>query len=107
MKNTVEEFEEGRLIAWRHMGRHRWRYELEPTEGGTTVTETFDTTTVPALFRPITKLAGKKNPQNMEATLDRLAKHFEAHQKLGPEAPLTAHNPHFGCLRPPPPTPTV
>ncbi|HEY9558320.1 MAG TPA: SRPBCC family protein [Acidimicrobiales bacterium] len=80
MKNTVEEFEEGRLIAWRHMGRHRWRYELEPTEGGTTVTETFDTTTVPALFRPITKLAGKKNPQNMEATLDRLAKHFEANQ---------------------------
>src|SRR3546814_13330291 len=78
MKNTVEEFEEGSLIAWRHMGRHRWRYELEPTEGGTTVTETFDTTTVPALFRPITKLAGKKTPQNLEATLDRLAKNIAA-----------------------------
>ena len=76
IKNTVEEFEEGRLIAWRHIGRHRWRYELEPTEGGTNVTETFDTSTVPAPFRPLTKLAGRNNNQAIEKTLDRLAQHF-------------------------------
>lgn len=28
--NVVVEFEEGRRIAWRHPGRHRWRWEFEP-----------------------------------------------------------------------------
>ncbi|MBI3429013.1 MAG: dimethyladenosine transferase [Actinobacteria bacterium] len=44
--NTVVEFEENKLIAWRHLGRWRWRYELRsisPTQ--TEVTETFDGTT--------------------------------------------------------------
>ena len=44
--NTVVEFEEGRLIAWRHFYRHVWRWELEPADvdgrPGTRVTETFD-----------------------------------------------------------------
>jgi uncharacterized protein YndB with AHSA1/START domain len=40
--NKVVEFEEDRLIAWRHFGGHRWRYELEPTDSGTRVTESFD-----------------------------------------------------------------
>lgn len=54
IENTVVEFEEGRLIAWRHFNGHRWRYELEPVVGGerdrTVVTETFDgrTARVPA-----------------------------------------------------------
>ena len=30
IKNKVVEFEPDRLIAWRHVGLHRWRYELEP-----------------------------------------------------------------------------
>jgi uncharacterized protein YndB with AHSA1/START domain len=76
IKNTVEEFEEGRVIAWRHAGRHRWRYELEPTAGGTKVTESFDTSTVPAPMRPITKLLGKANGDNIDKTLDRLVQHF-------------------------------
>lgn len=76
IKNTVEEFEEGSRIAWRHVGRHRWRYELRPVEGGTEVTETFDTSTVPAPMRPLTKLLGKKNGDAIDATLDRLAAHF-------------------------------
>jgi uncharacterized protein YndB with AHSA1/START domain len=44
--NKVVEFEENRLIAWRHVGRWRWRYELRsitPTQ--TEVTESFDGTT--------------------------------------------------------------
>jgi hypothetical protein len=76
IKNTVEEFEEDRRIAWRHFGKHRWRYELEPVEGGTKVTESFDMTTVPALMRPITRFMGKDNGQNIDRTLDRLVKHF-------------------------------
>ena len=53
--NTVEEFEEPRRIAWRHLGRHRWRYELEARDESTTVvTETFDGST--AIFPPALKL---------------------------------------------------
>jgi hypothetical protein len=76
IKNTVEEFDEGRRIAWRHAGQHRWRYELEPVDGGTQVTETFDVSTVPAPMRPITKLLGRKNGDAIDATLDRLVAHF-------------------------------
>ncbi len=70
--NTVVEFEPGRLIAWRHWGRHRWRYELEPVEGGTRVTETFDWST--ALIPKSIELAGypDKHPPSMAATLERL-----------------------------------
>ena len=42
IRNTVVEFEEGRRIAWRHFGGHRWRYVLEPRGEGTHVTESFD-----------------------------------------------------------------
>ena len=49
--NTVVEFEEGRLIAWSHFNRHRWRYDLEPLDASSTrVTETFDGRT--AIFPP-------------------------------------------------------
>ena len=70
--NTVVEFEQDRLIAWRHWGRHRWRYELEPVEGGTKVTESFDWST--ALVPKAIELAGypTKHPPSMETTLERL-----------------------------------
>jgi hypothetical protein len=42
VRNRVVEFEENRLIAWRHFEPQRWRFELEPTESGIRVTETFD-----------------------------------------------------------------
>ncbi len=45
--NTVVEFDQDRRLAWRHLGGHRWRYELEPTEDGTRVTETFDLSRLP------------------------------------------------------------
>lgn len=46
IRNVVVEYEQDRLIAWRHVGRHRWRYELEPLDDGRTrVTETFDWST--------------------------------------------------------------
>ena len=41
--NTCVEFDEGRLIGWRHFGHHIWRYELrEISAVSTEVTETFD-----------------------------------------------------------------
>jgi uncharacterized protein YndB with AHSA1/START domain len=73
ISNTVVEFEENRLIAWAHVGKHRWRYRLEPVDGGTNVTEEFDWSTS-ALPKAI-ELMGypKKHVGNIERTLDRLA----------------------------------
>lgn len=72
--NTVVEFEEGRRIAWRHFGRHIWRYVLEPTETGTLVTEEFDWSG--ARSARFIELAGypKKHPAAMATTLERLEK---------------------------------
>ena len=71
--NEVVEFEEDRRIAWRHLARHRWRYELEPTaSGGTRVTETFDWST--ALAAPVlgyTRIP-TWNTDAIERTLPRL-----------------------------------
>lgn len=72
ISNTVVEFEENRLIAWQHFGKHRWRYELEPQDGGTLVTETFDWST--AILPPAIEAAGypKTHLSNIEDTLTRL-----------------------------------
>lgn len=40
--NTVVEYEPDVLIAWRHRGRHVWRWQLRAVEDGTEVTGTFD-----------------------------------------------------------------
>lgn len=41
--NTVIEFQENSLIAWRHLGRWVWRYEIQPiTKDLTRVVESFD-----------------------------------------------------------------
>ena len=76
--NTVVEFEDGKRIAWCHPARNIWRYELEPVEGGTKVTETFD----PSQARPgvgtFTQLFGfaKRNRAGMEKTLERIEQHL-------------------------------
>lgn len=71
--NTVVEFDENRLIAWQHFGKHRWRYELEPIDEGTLVTETFDWST--AISPKAIEVAGypKSHLPNIERTLERLA----------------------------------
>lgn len=47
--SRVVEFEEGRLIAWAHFAKHRWRWEVADNGDGTsTVTETFDASKAPA-----------------------------------------------------------
>ena len=70
--NTVVEFETDRRIAWAHFGGHRWRYELEPVEGGTRVTETFDWSTARSpKFIELMKYPAK-NLTAIERTLERL-----------------------------------
>lgn len=77
ISSTVVEFEQDRLIAWSHLGKHRWRYELtelEPVDGvpRTEVTETFDWST--SVFPKAIELAGypKRHVPNMQRTLERL-----------------------------------
>ncbi len=74
--SEVTEFEDNRLIAWRHIGRHVWRYELEPVEGGTRVTESFNWGV--ALFPPFYEWVGypARHTENMTKTLERLEAHL-------------------------------
>ncbi|MFM8381349.1 MAG: SRPBCC family protein [Actinomycetota bacterium] len=74
--NEVVEFDEPRQIGWRHMGGHIWRYIIEPTEGGSQVTEQFDWIQNKAPLMLKLMNAQSKNRKSIEATLDRLAAHF-------------------------------
>lgn len=78
MSSKVVEFEDNRRIAWAHFGKHRWRYELEPVDGGTKVTETFDWST--SRMPKFIELMGypKKHVPSMEATLERLDQHLSS-----------------------------
>jgi uncharacterized protein YndB with AHSA1/START domain len=78
IENTVVEFEENRLIAWRHFYGHRWRWELEPVEGGTRVIETFDWSTARIPFLIDVSPYPERNRTAIEKSLDRLAALFVA-----------------------------
>ncbi|MFM7686464.1 MAG: SRPBCC family protein [Actinomycetota bacterium] len=82
MVNTVIEFEENRRIAWqpkpaigfmrRFAGGRIWRYELEPKDGGTLVSESWD---ISQEVNPkaVRNLRGR-TLQSMAATLERIEK---------------------------------
>jgi uncharacterized protein YndB with AHSA1/START domain len=72
ISNEVVEYDKDRLIAWQHFGKHRWRYELEPVDGGTKVTETFDWSTARSPWFIERMGYPEKHPANMEKTLERL-----------------------------------
>jgi Polyketide cyclase / dehydrase and lipid transport len=72
MRNKVLEFDEGKQIAWRHIGQHVWRYELEPVDGCTKVTETFDWRPSPLAWLLEKQDTPAKNLASMEHTLVRL-----------------------------------
>jgi uncharacterized protein YndB with AHSA1/START domain len=75
--NTVVEFDEGRRIAWCHPARNVWRYELEPVDGGTRVTETFDPTGARPGVATFSRLFfAKRNRAGMEKTLERIEQHL-------------------------------
>ena len=75
MRNEVVEYDEHRLLAWRTVGAHRWRYELEPAPGGgTRVTETWDASRYPWPMRAFWRAIGfpARNLRSIEATLVKL-----------------------------------
>jgi uncharacterized protein YndB with AHSA1/START domain len=72
--NEVVEYDQDRLIAWRHFYGHRWRWQLKPlSDGRTEVTETFDwsTTRFPLLLT-LTPFP-RRNRDGIEKSLVRLA----------------------------------
>jgi uncharacterized protein YndB with AHSA1/START domain len=82
MTNTVIEFEPDRRIAWqtvlagplgRFIGGRIWRYELEETSDGTTVTETWDITRDRQRFLLERGPVGEHTADAMSKTLGRLA----------------------------------
>lgn len=83
MVSTVVEFEEGRRIAWQTwpgfgpkiVAGRIWRYVLEPVEGGTKVTESWDITEE-KLTKPLVGLGGavEKTRKNMAQTLENIEK---------------------------------
>ncbi|MGH8823498.1 MAG: SRPBCC family protein [Jiangellaceae bacterium] len=78
--NRVVEYERDRLIAWRHFGAHRWRYELEAlSSGGTRVTETFDYSRYRGWVHVLRLLRfPERNRRGIERTLPRLKAAAEA-----------------------------
>lgn len=85
MTNTVIEYDENRRIAWQArppasgakwrtiFGGRIWRYELEPVDGGTRVTESWDVSQE-GMFgtRYLVRLYGAKTKTNMQQTLERI-----------------------------------
>ncbi len=63
------------MIAWRHFEPQHWRFELEPTETGTRVNETFDYSYWLPAGRLLLTLLGRprRNRRAIARTLERLA----------------------------------
>ena len=87
MTNTVIEFDQDRRIAWqtvlagplgRFIGGRIWRYELEPVDGGTKVTETWDITQDKQGFLLKYGPVASQTAQSMTKTLKRLAELTES-----------------------------
>jgi nitrogen fixation protein len=69
--NQVVEFKDNNLIAWQHLLRNVWRYELQEVDQNTTiVTETWDGRN--ALSRWWVSDAGEWVPKAMAKTLVKL-----------------------------------
>jgi len=77
--NTVVEFEENKLIAWRHLGRWIWRYEFkEISSTQTVVIESFDGTKTPWNFWLKARKAYPYTQKAVAKTLVRLKEYCES-----------------------------
>ena len=77
--SKVVEFEPDHLIAWCHLGGHRWRWQVDPRDvGGSRVTLTYDQST--AKFPPALRLVGypERHRDNVEQSVANVAAHFAA-----------------------------
>lgn len=82
MRSTVIEYEPGKRLAWQtrapiklvdpFAGGRIWRYELEPVDGGTKVTESWDIRQESPFTRPIVRRAAGETRRNMTKTLERI-----------------------------------
>lgn len=76
--NTVVEFRENELIAWRHVGKWIWRYELRAiAPHQTVVTETFDARRTPFKWWLRARKAYPYTQTAIAKTLVRLKKELE------------------------------
>ncbi|HEY5385219.1 MAG TPA: SRPBCC family protein [Acidimicrobiales bacterium] len=85
--NTVIEFEQDRRIAWqtvlagplgRFLGGRIWRYELEPVDGATLVTESWDLSQDKQAFFLKNPKIGQHTAASMSRSLDRLSEITES-----------------------------
>jgi uncharacterized protein YndB with AHSA1/START domain len=79
--SRVTDFDDGRVVEWRHPMGHRWRWELTPLSAGRTrVTETFDYSQVDSLRAKGLELLGypQRNGAGIEATLRQLQARYPA-----------------------------
>ncbi|MFN2538481.1 MAG: SRPBCC family protein [Mycobacteriales bacterium] len=82
MRSTVVEYEQDRRLAWQtrapiklvdpFAGGRIWRYELEPVEGGTKVTESWDISQESPVTKPMVRRAANATRRNMTRTLERI-----------------------------------
>lgn len=70
--NTVVEFDEPEVVAWRHFNGHIWRYRFTEVEGGTEVTEEWDARGAKNRLGLVLLRFPQRNKKGMTATLDRL-----------------------------------
>lgn len=70
--NRVVEFEQDRRIGWCHFAKAVWRYELEPVDGGTRITETFDYGPSPLAWGMELARFPQGNAKSIRDTLRRL-----------------------------------
>lgn len=70
----VTRSERNRAVEWRQPTGHRWRWEIEPVQGGVVVTETFDASQQLPPVRAGLKAAGvfRENAASIQASLVRL-----------------------------------
>ena len=79
--SQVTDFDDGHVVEWRHPLGHRWRWELAPSPGDSTlVTETFDYSQVGPLHARALELLGypQRNGAGIEATLRKLQARYPA-----------------------------
>ncbi|HUR52048.1 MAG TPA: SRPBCC family protein [Mycobacteriales bacterium] len=82
MKSRVIEFQQDRRIAWQTVPTYPladriaagriWRYELESTDGGTLVRESWDITQEKPLTKPLVRRIADQTRENMTRTLERI-----------------------------------
>lgn len=85
IKNTVVAFEEDKQIAWSHLMKWTWQYELVQLDNGSTqVTESFDASNIPFFAKHWLNLTGAiaHNPKWMARSLVKLKAMCEGFNSL-------------------------